>query len=565
MVRLVNRGVPFFCLLLAFVSVTYSEPQAASPAQSGQLCQLEGVVLDATTGQPVRKISIDLYRRSAPMLYTGEASKFPNSYSTISGPSGRFAFSAIVPGEYVLAASGNDYPEQAYGKRNRYTGGDPIKLAPGEDRTGIDFRLEPGVVISGKVTDEDGDPLENVTVGTLVRGHNGVRVQFTQGNLTNDLGEYRIFGLHAGPFLMVAAPSGQTRGSSNGEIYEPELYPGTTDPSQATFVDARPGDVLSDVNIALTPVSPARIGLLLINGATGLPDSSAYPNLFPTDETWRKLANVLYRPSTPQGQGRFEIEGIAPGSYVLTASSQIGQTSLYGQLPIQVSAGENLDGLQLTLTRAIQLSGQVTADSSPGFNFSSLAVSLKPDPSNPLPPNLYNSFGSVQRDGTFVMQNVPPGKYRVNVEGFPPQYYLKSATLEGADVLENGLTLVAGSQPGELALFLSLDGGSITGTVLGDDKPVPGATVVLIPDPPRRDRDDLYSTTQTDSMGRFAMPGLPEGDYKLFAWEDLNGHGIRDPDFIRLFEDRGKAVEIRLRQQQTVQLQVIPAKAVPRE
>ena len=89
------------------------------------------------------------------------------------------------------------------------------------------------------------------------------------------------------------------------------------------------------------------------------------------------------------------------------------------------------------------------------------------------------------------------------------------------------------------------------------------ATVALIPDSPGRDRDDLYSSTQTDSMGRFTMPGLAAGDYRLFAWEALEGHDFRDPDFIRVFEDRGQEVEVQLRQQQNVQLEVIPTSAMP--
>jgi hypothetical protein len=163
-----------------------------------------------------------------------------------------------------------------------------------------------------------------------------------------------------------------------------------------------------------------------------------------------------------------------------------------------------------------------------------------------------------------VLQNIPPGKFRINVAGFPPQYYLKSATLDGADVLENGLTLMAGEPPGKLALFLSLDGGSIQGTVLDEDgKPVAGAVVALIPDQPHRDREDLYSNVRTNSMGQFTMPGLAPGDYKLFAWEDLERHSVEDPDFVRLFEDRGKEVEVHAREQQQVQLQVIPASAMP--
>jgi hypothetical protein len=59
------------------------------------------------------------------------------------------------------------------------------------------------------------------------------------------------------------------------------------------------------------------------------------------------------------------------------------------------------------------------------------------------------------------------------------------------------------------------------------------------------------------------VPGLPPGDYKLFAWEELEGESFKDPDFLKTFESRGKPVRVREREQQAVQLELIPAEEKP--
>jgi hypothetical protein len=61
----------------------------------------------------------------------------------------------------------------------------------------------------------------------------------------------------------------------------------------------------------------------------------------------------------------------------------------------------------------------------------------------------------------------------------------------------------------------------------------------------------------TDALGRFSLLGLPPGDFKLFAWETVQGTNYTDPDFLKGFEDRGTPVHIQERRQQTVQLEAI--------
>jgi hypothetical protein len=216
--------------------------------------------------------------------------------------------------------------------------------------------------------------------------------------------------------------------------------------------------------------------------------------------------------------------------------------------------GANVDGLTLVVGPGINLRGRVWISPGAQMDFSRLNVSLQP---------LENYMGGaatqVAADGTFKLENLSDGTYRVNVAGFPEEFYLQSARLGGADVLGPGLTTSHNGNLGSLEIVLSKDGGEVDGVVLREAQPAGGALVVLVPNPPLRDRDDLYSVKAADALGRFSMLGLPPGDFKLFAWEQHEGVAYNDPDFIKEVEDRGTAVHVEEKQQQSVQLQAIPA------
>jgi protocatechuate 3,4-dioxygenase beta subunit len=97
-----------------------------------------------------------------------------------------------------------------------------------------------------------------------------------------------------------------------------------------------------------------------------------------------------------------------------------------------------------------------------------------------------------------------------------------------------------------LEIAISDNAASVTGVVHDDDqKPVPGAFVLLAPEPPLRDRDDLYATAPTDENGRFQLRGLTPGDYEVYAWQYAEAiTAYRDPDFLGKYQTRGKSIHL---------------------
>jgi len=111
-----------------------------------------------------------------------------------------------------------------------------------------------------------------------------------------------------------------------------------------------------------------------------------------------------------------------------------------------------------------------------------------------------------------------------------------------------------------LEVTISMRGGALSGRVAdAARKPAVGARVVLVPEAARRSRGDLYRNTTADDSGAYELRGIPPGDYKLFAWERIEDGAWQDPEFIKLYEDRGVRVRIAEDGRQSANVTLIPA------
>ncbi len=118
---------------------------------------------------------------------------------------------------------------------------------------------------------------------------------------------------------------------------------------------------------------------------------------------------------------------------------------------------------------------------------------------------------------------------------------------------------------GPLEITISATGGRIDGVVLTEEQEgFGGASVVLVPEERRRDQRRFYKSATTDQNGRFTLRGIPPGDYKLFAWEEIERGAYQDPAFLRPYEEQGELVEVEEGSRLSVQLHLIPAGGPPR-
>ena len=140
----------------------------------------------------------------------------------------------------------------------------------------------------------------------------------------------------------------------------------------------------------------------------------------------------------------------------------------------------------------------------------------------------------------------------------PPGAYVKSIRMGKVDLLEDGLDLTRGT-PEPIEIVLSGKPGRVEGMV-SDAKgaSAPGTTVALVPqDAKRRQWASWYGSTTTDLHGKFSMAGLHPGEYKLFAWDDVEDTAWMDPEYLKPQESKGTLVKVVEGGLEKVELKVI--------
>jgi hypothetical protein len=514
--------------------------QAQSAIQKPvETCILEGRVAGAIKGEPVRKAIVLLSQ-------TGE--RQGQRYSTTTGSGGSFAMQDIEPGKYRLMVMKGGYAAMQYGSRRPGHAGITLSLDPGQQIRDLVIRLTPQAVITGRVLDEDGDPVPQVSLQLFQYSYShGKRQHQTSGfAMTNDLGEYRLSDLAPGRYFLAANSQIEMDQSAGGPSYAATYYPGTTDANSASLLDLRPGMQLRGIDIPLMKTRTARLRGRTILPAKGKQNQQANVMLVPRDESRGTTSQAS---PTVDTQGAFEFRGVAPGAYFVIAQWMQGEKLFSAQQAIEVREND-VENIVLELSPPSELKGRLHVEGRPVENLADLQIMLEPAASG----FLGWLTGRVHNDGSFTVNHVAPSQYQLSMQGAADDYYVRSASLGDKDVLDSGIDAARGVT-GALEVVLSR-GGQVEGVVLNaEDQPATGAAVALVPE--QRSLWRLYKENTTDQYGRYHIKGIAPGEYKLFAWEDVENGAYEDPEFLKGFEALGETVTVHEGGHESKQLKLI--------
>jgi protocatechuate 3,4-dioxygenase beta subunit len=501
-------------------------------------CRLEGLAVNAVTGEPLGKALVVLEDTS------GQRDSRPSITTT--GPDGRFAMAGIPPGRYHLRAERTGYLGQPRGSVRQTV----LTLEPGQRVTDLKLRLTPNGVISGKVLDEDGEPIEGASIVALrYRYNKGVKQLLPDDYAgTNDLGEFRLASLRPGTYVLMASSGHRwgwiDRSAARPEVEKsdvPTFYPGVQDPSAATPVALSAGARMGPLGITMLRLKTARV-----RGKVQLPDgvSRADVNLFPASGGF----GGNYSTSTGDSDGTFEIRGVPFGSYRMQAHCSVGNRQhLWAEQALEV--GDNVEGIRLIFGSGTRVTGRVEVDGEAKIDFSRVRIGIECSPSS------LNT--SAEKDGSIELPEFPFPPRECQVIVSPPDgFYVKSVRFSGTDVTDAGVVIPPAG--GSLDIALKPGAGRIEGAVLNEKRePAAGATVVLVPD--RRTRYWLFQQTSVDQYGRYSFASVPPGGYKLFAWGEVEEDAWFDPEFMKEHEKRAESVFIDENARKSVELTLIPA------
>lgn len=551
-------------LLLPLTALTAS---AQTQADAPKPARIEGAVVTAD-GEPVPRAQVTLQGR--PVLEPGQRPQVL-AFSATTNDAGRFVIDNIAPGPgYQLTAERTGFVTGRWGARTPTGPAAPVTLETGETRTGMEIRLVRQGVIAGRVTDQNGDPLQRVQVQlmrTLYSG--GVRQMAPSSSATtDDQGEYRIAGIAPGRYYVAAAaaaqfmnPFQQSAGPTDAAVNLMTYYPGSGDPRAAVAFEITPGAEHRGIDIrmrrgrqyairgqAVDPGGAPLGGVLLM----ALP-KEGYPLAMQRSQT-------QVRPD-----GSFELRGLDPGAYVVNTQRAVinGQPTapLAGRVEVQIR-DQDAEGVRLVLTPG-SIRGSVRVEEG------ELSEVLAPAQGQPARlsvtvafaegPNLNAPSAPVQPDGSILLEGISAGR-QVFTFFAPESVYVKSAQWNGVDLLRNPVDFSGGEGQG-LNVVLSKKAAAISGTVRNDKgEPAAGIPVTIWP------RDAMAGSTAvsmrnltTDANGRFEARGLRPGVYYAAAWEQIETGLATVPEFQAQFTSEAGRLELQEGASATADLKPISA------
>ena len=113
--------------------------------------------------------------------------------SALTDAEGRYELTDLPAGTYTVSATKANYVRTSWGEQRAEGPGKRITLADGQRLDNINISLRRGGVVTGKIVDEFGDPVTDVSVSAMryqyVQGSRRL-MPSSRGGQTNDLGEY---------------------------------------------------------------------------------------------------------------------------------------------------------------------------------------------------------------------------------------------------------------------------------------------------------------------------------------------------------------------------------------
>ncbi len=525
---------------------------------------VEGTVINIQNSRTIPRATVTLLRTRG-----GQQSK-----SARADGNGHFIFKNVDPGVYRLMAERqgffSDQRRREYQPMFEVTAGDHVKNVP--------VRLMPAAVVTGEVLDEYNDPVQSVEVRLMaIRMRLGQMVLTQAGKTTtDDRGQYRIAGLHPGRYYLVAEykpksitdqiialTAAQVTEQVNTDrrgnpvkvevvpmdpdpafTYAPLFYAGTEDFQQAQALHLNPGDEMV-ANFLLISAPVVSIRGRVTNGMTGRPAGTASVSAY-----WTAYMEGDGLPARVSPEdGRFEIRGVAPGTYTLRASFTEQGQAYAGEQTVEVG-NQGAQNVEISGLPDFAAAGHVTITEARGTPFTRVIIEFAGEG---LMPRVRANANSPEFK--FDAQLRPERRYHATIRNLPEDYYLKSVALSGHE-LPPGNVVVSG-QRGDLELVVSPAGGHIEGVLYdAKDQPTRGS-ILLVPDVPQPGPPDLFRRSSADAKGKFTLRGVAPGSYRLVAMESVDlDTEINAPDFLRTMGNRGDGLIVEERGQYTVSLRL---------
>ena len=536
--------------------------------------RIRGRVVSADTGNPLRRAQV--------RLSAGEPRVMMVANTDVDG---RYEFASLPAGRYSLMASRNGYVGLQFGQQRPFESGKPLELSDGQLADKIDFALPKGGVIVGRITDDSGEPAPGVRVQAMryqymPTGQRQLSPGGTTGmfgpTVTDDLGQFRVYGLMPGDYVLSAMPTtngvmmstvnGVTSTQSNpadNDGFVTSYYPGTASADEAQPVTVELGREAS----AFFSLISGRLSRIsgTVRNSQGRPVVGAMIML----RTMSGTMSIGSGGGMTGPDGSFNLTSVTPGEHFIDVRPRpdgmpgppgaAGSSDQeFASIPVSAN-GTDITGLVITTGTGATINGRVIFEgNSPRTGGQTplrvMASSPEPGGGMAMAYSIPNN-GNVDDGGRFQIKGAS-GKvlFRPITS---PGWFLKSVTVEGVD--HTDVPYEIKGNVGGIDVVLTDRQTNISGTVRGPRGEVKDFVVVVFPSYLREDVVPMrfIQMARPNQDGRYVVRNLPPGDYVAAAVESLEQGRQWDPAFQQQVRPRGKTFRLNDGQTMTVDLELI--------
>jgi len=562
-----RRALPLAALALSLFSFSVLSQQAPI---SGSI---EGIVVRADTNEPISNAQVTLTPVAEPLPRVAIA-------PVITGADGKFFFKDLKPATYRVATITDSFNRLANGQRIPSDLGRLLFVEVGQSITDAKIRIAPAGAITGHILDENGQPATGATV-QLIKTAYSLRGKIYQGAgaaSVDDRGVFRIFAVPPGDYyLMAGTPPGALNligPRANLPRFSVMYYPADSSLDDARTIEIKAGEEsLFDMRLKRETKT------FHVRGRVITPGGAPFPQNTGVGLGFRQLGSfaTINRPdsfSFDPATGTFDLANIPPGEFYVVIhqtpqpppgpgdagpipNPQASRAmELAASVPIRVTDAD-IDGLVITLAPGSRVRGNLIVEGAPISavpNIDQLHLFIQPPRLSGLAPPI---LSPIDANGSFQVSEMRDGDYISWTTLNSPGFYVHRIRYGGKEIL--GTTFRFSSvDPGTFEVVLKASAQTVSGMVTdSQSRPVPGVSVVLIPF--QRERIDLFRNTNSDRAGKFTMKDLAPGEYKVFSWESVDNSAYMDPDFLKPYEEFGKAIVVAEGSNSSVDLKLIPA------